>query len=86
MPRFTRRLSPWVAALQAGFIAREHYLQLHPEDRALLRDLVAKSKGLPRNLTVAERGEVRRIVAELDARGAVWKLAPVGKRLRTGRR
>ncbi len=85
MPRIPK-LSPWVAALQAGFIAREHYLRLAPEDRVLLRSLVAKSKGLPKNLTLRERNEVRRIVAELDAKGAVWKLAPVGKRLRGGRR
>jgi hypothetical protein len=85
MPRLPK-LSPWIAALQAGFIAREHYLRLEPQDRALLRRLIAKSKGLPKNLTLKERNEVRRIVGELDARGAVWKLAPVGKRLRSGRR
>ena len=82
MPRLVPKLSPWIAALQAGFIAREHYLKLQPDDRVLLRQLIAKSKGLPRNLTVKERTEVRRIVAELDAKGAVWKLAPVGRRLR----
>lgn len=86
MPRLVPKLSPWIAALQAGFIAREHYLKLSAEDRVLLRGLIAKSKGLPKNLTAKERTEVRRIVAELDAKGAVWKLAPVGKRLRSGRR
>jgi hypothetical protein len=85
MPR-RFKLTPWIAALQAGFIAREHYLRLEPQDRALLRRLITKSKGLPKNLTLKERNEVRRIVADLDARGAVWKLAPVGKRLRSGRR
>lgn len=86
MPRLIPKLSPWIAALQAGFIAREHYLRLEPADRVTLRRLIAKSKGLPKNLTTKERSEVRRIVAELDAKGAAWKLAPVGKRLRTGRR
>jgi hypothetical protein len=85
MPRFPR-ISPWIAALQAGFIAREHYLRLDPADRVRLRTLITKSKGVPKNLTTGERDEVRRIVAELDARGAVWKLAPVGRRLRSGRR
>lgn len=85
MPRLPK-LSPWIAALQAGFIAREHFLKLTPADRVLLKDLIVKSKGLPRNLTPKEQGEVRRIVGELDARGAVWKLAPVGKRLGKGRR
>lgn len=85
MPRFPK-LSPWIAALQAGAIAREHYLRLTPDDRALLKDLIARSKGLPKNLTLTERNELRRIVAELDAKGAAWKLAPVGKRMRRGRR
>ncbi len=78
-------MTPWIAALQAGMIAREHFQKLHPDDRALLRALVAKSKGMPKNLTLKERNEVRRIVTELDAKGAVFKLAPVGRRMR-GRR
>lgn len=85
MPRLPK-LSPWIAALQAGFIAREHFMRLEPQDRTLLRQLITKSKGLPKNLTIKERNEVRRIVAELDPKGAAWKLAPVGKRLRKGRR
>jgi hypothetical protein len=80
MPRF--KLSPWIAALQAGAIAREHYLRLAPEDRLLLRELIARSKGMPKNLTLKERNELRRIVADLDAKGAAWKLAPVSKRMR----
>lgn len=86
MPRLIPRFSPWIAALQAGFIAREHYLKLDPADRVQLRRLIAKSKGLPKNLTGKERTEVRRIVSELDAKGAAWKLAPVGKRLRSGKK
>ncbi|WP_354697652.1 hypothetical protein DSM112329_03288 [Paraconexibacter sp. AEG42_29] len=85
MPRLPK-LTPWIAALQAGFIAREHFQKLTPADRVLLKDLVTKSRGLPRNLTANEKAEVRRIVGELDAKGAVWKLAPVGKRLGKGRR
>ena len=84
MPRLIPRLSPIVAVLQAGFIAREHWLRLSPSDRVILRRLIAKSKGVPKNLTIKERAEVRRIVGELDAKGAAWKLAPVGKRLRPG--
>jgi hypothetical protein len=83
MPR-KPKLSPLIAALQAGFIAREHWLRLEPDDRVTLRRLIAKSKGLPKNLTIKERNEVRRIVTDLDAKGAAWKLAPVGKRLRPG--
>jgi len=78
------KLSPLVAVLQAGFIAREHWNKLEPKDRAELRRLISKSKGQPKNLTLKERGEVKRIVGLLDAKGAVWKLAPVGKRLRPG--
>lgn len=81
-----RRLSPLLAALQAGSIAREHWMKLTPEDRTQLRTLVTKSKGQPKNLSVAERNEVKRIVGEFDAKGAAWKLAPVGKKLGSGRR
>lgn len=79
-------MSPLLAAVQAGAIAREHWMKLTPADRVQLRALVAKSKGQPRNLTSTERTEVRRIVGELDAKGAAWKLAPVGKKLRPGRK
>lgn len=78
------KLSPLVAVLQAGFIAREHWNKLDPADRVTLRRLITKSKGQPKNLTDKERTEVKRIVAALDAKGAVWKLAPVGRRLRPG--
>ncbi len=79
-----RRLSPLVATMQAGFIAHEHWMKLPAADRRALLSLIAKSRGMPRNLTAAERSEVRRIVSLLDAKAAVWKLAPVGKRLRGG--
>ncbi len=81
-----RRMSPLLAALQAGAIAREHWMKLAPDDRLRLRALIAKSKGQPKNLTLTERDEVRRIVGQLDAKGAAWKLAPVGKKLRPGRK
>ncbi len=80
------KVSPLIAVLQVGFIAREHWMRLEPEDRVVLRALITKSKGQPKNLTLKERDEVRRIVADLDAKGAVWKLAPVGRRLRAGGR
>ncbi|MCW2998336.1 MAG: hypothetical protein JWN65_1885 [Solirubrobacterales bacterium] len=80
------KLSPLIAALQAGAIAREHWMRLSSEDRATVRRLIAKSKGLPKNLTIKERNEVRRILAGLDAKGAAWKLAPVGKKLRSGKK
>ncbi len=79
-----RKLSPLVAAMQAGFIAHEHWTKLTAEDRRALLSLIAKSKGVPKNLTVSERDEVRRIVSRLDAKAAVWKLAPVSRKLRAG--
>ncbi len=79
-----RKLSPLVATMQAGFIAHEHWMKLTAADRRALLSLIAKSKGLPKNLTTKERTELRRIVALLDAKAAVWKLAPVGKKLRAG--
>jgi hypothetical protein len=81
-----RKLSPLVAAMQAGFIAHEHWMKLAADDRRVLLSLVAKSKGMPKNLTIKERNELRRIVTLLDAKAAVWKLAPVGRKLRSGKR
>jgi hypothetical protein len=81
-----RKLSPLVAAMQAAFIAHEHWMKVSPDDRRALLALIAKSKGVPKNLTIKERNEVRRIVSALDAKAAVWKLAPVGRKLRPGKR
>lgn len=85
MPRMPK-LSPLLAAAQVGFIAHEHYKLLDAQDRLRLKDLVLKSKGLPANLTAREKDELKAIVGKLDAKSAVWKLAPVGKGLRRGRR
>lgn len=85
MPRLPK-LSPLLAAAQIGLIAREHWMLLEPHDRVRLKELAIKSKGLPANLSAKEKAELKRIAADLDARGALFKLAPVGKNLRRGRR
>ncbi len=65
------RALPLAWLLVAGRVAlmlREHYAILTPHQRRRLRQLVGKSRGRPRNLSKAEREELRRIVSRLDLR------------------
>jgi hypothetical protein len=75
MPRL--RPVPWLMALQMALIANEHWTEnLSAPERARLRRLLAKSKGLPRNLTEKERAEVKKLVGKLDVPGVGRKVLP----------
>lgn len=80
MPRL--RPTPWLVAAQAAYVASQHWTQnLTTEERARLRTLLTRSKGLPRNLTAGERTEIKGLVSQLDVLGAGRKLLPLaGKR------
>jgi hypothetical protein len=83
MPRL--RPIPWLMAIQVALIANEHVTeQLSAPERARLRRLLLKSKGLPGNLTPKERAEVKRLVGKLDVPGVGRKLVPfaIGARKR----
>jgi hypothetical protein len=78
---------PWLMALQAVMIANEHWTeQLSAAERARLKRLLAKSKGLPNNLTPKERAEVKRLVGKLDVPAAGRKLVPFAAGARRRRR
>ena len=85
MPRL--RPVPWLMAVQAVMVANEHWTeQLSAAERTRLRRLMAKSKGLPQNLTEKERAEVKRLVGKLDLPGAGRKLIPFAAGARRKRR
>ena len=62
---------------EAALATRRHWQKVEPTTRRRLRELVAKSRGRPSNLTAAERREVRRLVDRLDLRVLVRDLTAV---------
>jgi hypothetical protein len=72
-----RKLAPWLLALEAAMVAREHWGRLEPRDRRELGRIVKKFHGRPSDLTPRERGELLRIVRLLDPVTAGRKLMPL---------
>jgi hypothetical protein len=64
-----RRLAPWLILFEILRAGREHWGTLDPGDRARVSALMRRTHGNPRNLTVADRDELR----------------DLGRRLRLGR-
>ena len=72
---------------QAVLVARRHWGNLSPRSRARVRELIAKSKGRPGNLTARERSELLRIAREVDLRTLARDLGDVASPVRlSGRR
>ena len=77
---------PWVMALQAGMIAREHWAKLERDDRAELQSLIRKSRGRASNLSAAERARARALIDKLELGTFGKRLVPVATGLRRKRR
>jgi hypothetical protein len=74
-------------AFQAVLVANEHWTeQLSANERTRLKRLLAKSKGLPGNLTPKERAEVKRLLGKLDVPAVGRKLLPFAAGSRRRRR
>jgi hypothetical protein len=87
MPRVPgRKLAPWLLALDAAIIARDHWGRLQPHDRRELTRIVRKFHGRPSDLTPRERTELLRIVRELDPITAGRKLLPLRGGVRRSKR
>jgi hypothetical protein len=56
-----RRLAPWLLAFEILRAGRDHWERLDPEDRRRVTDLMRRSHGNPRNLTAADRAELREL-------------------------
>jgi hypothetical protein len=80
MSRLGKRALPigWaLVAAEAVIVARRHWGSLHPHSRRRMRELVAKSKGRPGQLTREERRELIDHVRQLDLRGLAAELGDV---------
>jgi len=64
-----RRLAPWLILFEVLRAGRDHWDRLDPGDRAQVSALMRRTKGDPRNLTDADRRDLR----------------DMGRRLRLGR-
>jgi hypothetical protein len=64
-----RRLAPWLILFEVLRAGRDHWDKLDPGDRARVSALMRRTHGNPRNLTGADRDELR----------------DLGRRLRVGR-
>jgi hypothetical protein len=81
IPRIGTRV-PWLALLDAGHVAHEHWNLLTATERSKLGRLIRKSKGRLSNLSVRERAELRRIVNKLELPEAGKKLVPFAGQVR----
>jgi hypothetical protein len=64
-----RRLAPWLIVFEVLRAGRAHWDRLDPTDRARVSALMRRTRGNPRNLTAADRTELR----------------DIGRRMRLGR-
>jgi hypothetical protein len=54
-----RRLVPWLILFEVLRAGRDHWDRLDPSDRARVSALMRRTRGNPRNLTAADRNELR---------------------------
>ena len=54
-----RRLAPWLILFEILRAGRDHWDKLEPGDRARVSALMRRTHGNPRNLTGADRDELR---------------------------
>jgi hypothetical protein len=70
---------PWAVLLQVTVIIGRRWASLSSKDRARFTELVHKSRGRPRNLSVRERMELRKLAHKLDVRGMGSELVALGR-------
>ena len=78
-----RRLVPWLIVFEVLRAGRAHWDRLDPGDRARVSALMRRTRGNPRNLTAADRDELRDVGRRLRLRRLGFSLATaavVGRR------
>jgi hypothetical protein len=60
-----RRILPWLVMYEVLKAGREHWDRLDPADRAEVTDLMRRTHGNPRNLTAADRAQLRDLAGRL---------------------
>jgi hypothetical protein len=61
---------PWAVLLQGGALAGKRWRTLSAKDRRRITDLIRRSRGVPGNLSVRERTELKRLIGKLDVKAA----------------
>ncbi len=84
----TAKAVPWATLLQGTVIVGRRWAALSVKERARSRELMRKSRGRLRNLSVRERLELRKLAHKLDLKGMSRELTLLarGKRSRRSRR
>jgi len=86
-PRLERlRALPWIAILQVGVAVSRRWRGLSGKERARLAQLARASRGRPRNLSVKERLEARKLIGKLDLKGLGREAFPLLRGGARGRR
>jgi hypothetical protein len=60
-----RRLVPWLMLFELLRAGRDHWHRLDPADRARVSALMRRTHGNPRNVTEADRSELRDLAKRL---------------------
>jgi hypothetical protein len=70
-----RRLAPWLILFEVLRAGRDHWDKLDPGDRARVSALMRRTHGNPRNLTGADRDELRDLGRRLHVGRLVASMA-----------
>jgi hypothetical protein len=70
-----RRLAPWLILFEVLRAGRDHWDKLDPGDRARVSALMRRTRGNPRNLTGADRDELRDLGRRLHVGHLVASMA-----------
>ncbi|MEN3279511.1 MAG: hypothetical protein V7607_651 [Solirubrobacteraceae bacterium] len=70
-----RRLAPWLILFEVLRAGRDHWDKLDPGDRARVSALMRRTHGNPRNLTGADRDELRDLGRSLHVGRLVASMA-----------
>lgn len=76
---------PWLTLARAAMIVSRRWNALSAKERARLTELVSESRGRVGNLSVKQRGELRKLARKLDLKGMGQELWPLLRGARAGR-
>ncbi|HEY2536638.1 MAG TPA: hypothetical protein VGI24_06620 [Solirubrobacteraceae bacterium] len=82
----TAKAVPWATLLQGTMIVGRRWASLSEKERTRFTELVRRSRGRVRNLSMKERLELRKLAHKLDVRGMGRDLAPLVLRQRRDKR
>ncbi|HEX7297376.1 MAG TPA: hypothetical protein VF257_00130 [Solirubrobacteraceae bacterium] len=81
-----RRLAPWLLLFEVLRAGRDHWHQLDPADRERVAALMRRTRGNPRNVTAADRAELRQLAKRMRVGKLATRLGAAAVLGRRGRR